>query len=164
MFIRSALCFTAIATLSACHGPGGAFIPYQGQSITYESTEIMPKTVQIRDLRSDEIVFTMEVPAGKQLTFQFSEGDGDDPVYTPDLMRYEVFDIGTRTGSLSSAMSVPPYWARRIDVYFRQGPEYTAASPEQALRTDQAADRPDWWTSRGGDRPEDPHGNRIYDE
>jgi hypothetical protein len=166
MFTRAIFSCVVLAAvcLTGCHRPHGAFMPYSGGSHTYYSTETSPKTVRLIDLRSNEVVFSLDIPAGKQLTIDFVGGEGDDPVYTPDLMRYEVFDLGTKTGVLSSAMSVPAAPSRRLDISLRQGPEYAVASPERELRTDEVADRPAWWTPQGGEMPEDRKGLKNYDD
>jgi hypothetical protein len=109
------------------------------------------------------VIFTIDIPAGKQLTLDFVKGKGDDPVYSPDLMRWEIFDQGTTTGKLRNAMSVPRAASRRIDMTLRPNIEYVTGSPDRELRTDQLADRPDWWTPAGGALPDDPRGLRNYD-
>ena len=143
-----------LLVIGGCHSPGGGWMPYTGGSTTYQSTEIRPASVTLVDTRTDEVVFSMDVPAGKELTVQFFDGEGDDSVYTPDLMRYYVFDLGTRTGKLQNAMSVPPAMARRLDVNYRSWPEYRQPSPEEQYRVDQVNERPAWWTSKGGPYPE----------
>jgi hypothetical protein len=154
----------ASLALVGCHRPHGALMPYSGGSHTYFSTETQPKSVRLIDIRTDEVIFSMDIPPGKQLTLDFVEGGGDDPVYSPDTMRYEVFDLGTTTGKLRSAMNVPASWSRKLEVYLRQGIEYIPASSDRALRTDELADRPEWWTPAGGALPEDEHGIRNYDQ
>ena len=151
------------AILAGCYRPGGAIMPYTGGAQTYWSSEMLPKTVLLVDVRTGDVVFSMDIPPGKQLSMDFVEGAGDDPVFSPDLMRYEIFDIGTTTGKLRSAMSVPTASSRRVDIEIRKGVEYTAAAADRDLRTDQPGDRPDWWTTQGGTLPEDPHGLTIYD-
>ena len=158
-----ALGLAASATLLGCHRPQGAFISYTGASQTYYSYELQPKTVRVVDLRTNEVIFSMDIPPGKQLSLDFVTGDGDDPVYTPDLMRYEVFDMGTSIGKLHNTMTVPAAANRRIDVTLRQGPEYVTMPPERTLRTDEMEDRPDWWTPAGGDLPENQKGLNNYD-
>jgi hypothetical protein len=166
MSIRTMLLAAALATALpfGCHRPQGAMMSYTGGSYTYFSTEMAPKSVRLVDLRSEEVVFSMDIPVGKQLTIDFLEEKGDDPVYTPDLMRYEVWDIGTETGKLTNAMTVPGAHSRRIEISLRQGPEYVAAPAADALRTDELEDRPDWWTPEGGKMPEDMRGVENYDE
>lgn len=145
--------FAALVALSGCHSPGGGIMPYTGGSNTYFSTETRPVNITLIDLRTGEEVFAMEVPVGKQLTFDFVKDDGDDPVMTPDLMRYQVWDIGTKTGTMRNSISVPNSASRRIDVSYRIGPEYQEQPAARRLRTDELQDRPDWWSPRGGEMP-----------
>lgn len=165
--VLTSFAFLALA-LGGCQGTnnGGGMFAYTGGPTTIESTETIQKTVRMVDLRSGEVFFSMDIPAGKQLTFDFDRGDGDDPVYTPDIMRYEIKDAnGTwgGFGKLHSAMTCPNAASRRVDVFVKQGIQYTPAPPEQAaLRTDQMKDRPDWWTPRGGALPDDRR-HEVYD-
>lgn len=152
----------AIVALPGCHSPKGGMMPASWGTTTYYSTEFSPKTVTLIDLRTEEEIFVMDIPVGKQLTLDFRSGMGDDPVYTPDLMRYQVFDIGTHIGRLRNSMTVPNAVSRRIDVEIRHGVEYAEAPPEEQLRTDELIDRPDWWTPRGGKLPDD-HPAELYD-
>ena len=99
---------------------------------------------------------------GKQLTLDFQEGEGDDPDRTPDLMVYQIFDLGTSIGKLRNSVTVPSSYCRRIDVDYRP-PEERPPSPDQPLRADELADRPDWWTPEGGPRPED-RSRDLYDQ
>jgi len=165
MTIRMTLLATGLSgafLLTGCHGPGGALMPYTGASQTYVSTEMQPKNVRVVDNRSGEVLFDMEIPVGKQLTLDFVANRGDDPVYTPDLLRWQIFDAGTRIGGLRNSMSVPAGVSRRIEVDLRPGPEYMVADPREELRVDEVDERPDWWSPRGGDRP-DVTGRRRYD-
>ena len=143
------------------HSPDGGILPQSGGSHTYYSTQTQPKTVVMTDLRSDEEFFRLEIPAGKQFTFDFLEEEGDDTVNTPDLMRYEIWPIGTTYGRLRNALSVPNAMSRRIDVFLRDG-EYASADPARRLRTDEMIDRPAWWTPEGGPMPEDDE-TTLYD-
>ena len=139
-------------------------MPYTGGSHTYYSTETLPKTVRLVDVRTDEVVFSVDVPPGKQLTLDFVEGAGDDPVYSPDLLRYQIFDIGTTIGKLHNSLTIPAASSRRLDMFVRQGPEYVIAAPDRELRTDEIQDRPDWWTPSGGELPDDPKAMKSYDD
>ena len=165
MFKRSLALATvlgAFVSISGCYTPGGGIIPNSYGSQTYFSKETRPATVELVDTRNQEVVFRMEIPPGKQLVVDFVAGGGDDPVYTPDLMRYQVMDIGTQTGRLRSSMTVPSQWSRRVDIYYREGAEYKPQPQDNALRTDQLEDRPSWWTPEGGEMPEDPKGLSNY--
>jgi len=148
--------------LTGCYSPAGGWLPRTGGAITYESTEESPKTITLIDLRTEEAVFTMDIPVGKQLTIDFEAGDGDDPVNTPDLMSYAVLDRGSNFGRLNNSISVPNAASRRINMTIRSGVEFPQAPVTAGLRTDQAADRPDWWSSRGGRMPED-RTTEMYD-
>ena len=151
-------CLAAITALlflllGACqiYKPGGnAWFEGPKSAMTFYSTEDSPKTVTLVDIRSGERVFIMEIPAGKQLVLDFVEDNGDDPVNTPDLMKWEVFPIGTGYGALSNAMTVPNRWSRRLDTRIRPGIEYAEPEPDRPLRVDEVQDRPDWWTPQGG--------------
>lgn len=143
----------AALPLSGCHSPRGGMFPNSGGSMTYVSTETRQMSISVVDLRTDEEVFVMQIPPGRQLTMDFRGGGGDDPVLTPDLMRWELFEAGQQTGRLKNALTVPNAASRRIDVFVNQGIEWQQAPPEERLRTDELADRPDWWTPRGGELP-----------
>lgn len=163
MLARSLLPLAILAVaLGGCFSPQGAFMPYVGEPATYWSTEAMPATVTLVDTRTGQAFFTMEIPVGKQLTLDFVADGGDDPVLTPDLMRWEVFPRGTSFGTLRNAMSVPDSFSRRIDVDYRPAPEYEPKAADQALRVDQ--DKPDWWTPRGGRMPDANAAMTIYDK
>ena len=88
---------------------------------------------------------------GKQLVVDFETGNGDDLVETPDLMRWEIFDIGTGWGALNNAMTVPNRWSRRLDVAIRPASEYAPRVEDQAMRVDELGEQPDWWTPEGGE-------------
>src|SRR5688572_21341055 len=159
---RPAIALAAIA-LSACHSPSGGIMPYTGGPSTYYSTEMMQKTVSVVDTRTGEVVFLVDVPAGKQLTFDFATGEGDDPVQRPDLMRYEIMELGTRVGKLHNAITVPNAASRRVDVALRSAASYASQPPQRPLRADELADRPDWWTAQGGPMPQD-NKTELYDD
>ena len=145
--------------LAGCYNPRGAFYSHVGQAATYWSTESLPATITIIDTRTSEPFFTVEIPVGKQLVLDFQDGEGDDDLLTPDLMRYDVMPLGQTTGTLRNGITVPDRFSRRIDVTYRPAPEYADAPDEQDVVDE---DKPDWWTPKGGPMP----GNdalHIYD-
>ena len=158
-----ALSLAVSAGLAGCLRPQGALMPYSGAPATYWSTETAPKTVRVFDMRTNEVIFSIDIPAGKQLSLDFVAGKGDDPVYSPDLMRWQIFDLETTTGTLKNSMTVPHWSSRRIEVAMRSGPEYTPTHPNEAIRTDQLEDRPTWWTPEGGEIPDNEYGKGNYD-
>ncbi len=149
---------------AGCHLPQGGLFRHTGGSQTYYSTETRPTTITLVDVRTGEALFAMDIPAGKQLTIDFDEGEGDDPVYRPDLLRYQIFDIGTRIGKLRSSLTVPPANVLRIDVSFREGNELRPAPYNPELRADQTANLPDWWTPEGGPLPDEDVKATMYDD
>ncbi|MCL4210612.1 MAG: hypothetical protein HRU76_04485 [Phycisphaeraceae bacterium] len=153
----------ALTLLTGCHSPQGAFMPYTGGTQTLHSTETSPKTFRLIDLSTGETAFEIDIPAGHQLTYDFIEKGGDDPVSRPSLMRYEIFAIGTRTGRLRNSISVPAATARRADWYIRDGMEARPEPPEYRFRTDRVEDRPDWWSPRGGAMPNEGIKTTLYD-
>ncbi|MHC4106724.1 MAG: hypothetical protein ACYSTY_01425 [Planctomycetota bacterium] len=151
LLLGSTIALGVAGTMAGCYSPAGGMVPYTGAAQTYYSTERMPKTVTLVDTRNGEVVFAMEIPVGKQLTIDFDSGSGDDPVHRPDLMRYQVFPVGTTIGRLRSSMSVPNAWSRRIDVDVTQETGYTTAPRAPQPRTDQ--DVPPWWKPEAGPPP-----------
>jgi len=155
---------TTAGLLSGCHRPQGGVLSYTGEPHTYYSYEHQPTTVTLLDTRTDEVVFAMDIPPGKQLSIQFIEGDGDDPVYTPDLMVYEVMDRGTTFGKLRNSVTVPSADVRRVDVDYRTGWEPRPETGDEQLTVQQEEDRPEWWTREGGPVPEGDRPVNIYDD
>lgn len=160
---RLTMCVAGAMALFGCHAPGGGFLPFTGGSSTYYSTESRPTTITLIDTNTEEAIFSIEIPVGKQLSLDFVADAGDDSVLTPDLMRYQIFEIGTRVGRLRNALTVPGAASRRIDVTFRQAPEMAIAPPDEALRSDQPQGEATWWTPQGGQLPPDA-GRTIYDD
>lgn len=169
MSVRAALGVACVLSagmacgLSGCHSQRGGMMPSSWGSTTYYSTETQQKTITLVDVRTGEQIFVIDVPPGKQLTLDFLKGQGDDPVYTPDLMRYQMWDQGTIIGRLTNSMSVPNAASRRIDVNLTRAVAYAEAPAEERLRVDQEADRPDWWTQKGGPMPEKTRPVDMYD-
>lgn len=171
--IIQTICLTtlaaATAALPACHSPKGGIMPSSTGSYTYYSTETQPKSVRIVDMRSDETVFAINIPADKQLTFDFIPGKGDDPVETPDLMKWEVLPLGTMTGTLRNSMTVPNAASRKIIVELRDDFEYAEAPHERPKRIngndDGEGENAVWWSPQGGPIPEDQQnaGTTMYD-
>ncbi|MCZ6834455.1 MAG: hypothetical protein O7G85_01645 [Planctomycetota bacterium] len=147
-FSTALFAMTMMALATGCYSPKGGLMPATGGPQTYHSYETLPVTITIVDLRSNDEIFTMHVPPGKQLTFDFQIGEGDDPIYNPDLMRFEVFDMGTDSGKLRNTLSVPAADARRIDVTYRHEYEYRSAQGNVPFHPDQIVNRPNWTNSR----------------
>ena len=155
-----------LATLltGGCYSPQGGLMPSSKGALTYYSTAEEPKTVMLLDMRNGENIFEMKIPVGRQLVMQFYADKGDDEVYTPDLMKYEIMELGTSYGSLNNSMTVPDAYSRRIDVFIRPGERYEPAEPNRPLRTDELADRPEGWTPAGGSDDYRPDPVTTYDD
>ncbi len=159
----TSLAIAAVVTIAGCHMPEGGIMPYTGGSSTYYSTEYRPTTVSLVDTRTEEVIFSMEIPVGKQLALEFMQGEGPDEVALPDVMRYQVADIGRTSGKLSDALPVPNAVTRRIDVDYRRTPEAMPALADQPLRVDRVDARSAWWTPEGGPLPEE-KARTMYDD
>jgi hypothetical protein len=153
----------AAVLLTGCYAPDGGVMPTTGRGFTYVSTPYMPVTVSVIDTRSEEPFFVMAIPPGQQLTFRFIEGGGDDQVWTPDRMQWELFAQKSYSGSLNNQLTCPPANARRIDVALRESPEEPPTPDTERLRVDQfgTGEKPEWWTPAGGPLPTGRA--RIYD-
>ncbi len=119
----------AMLVLSGCKSayyPGGNF--RSANTFTYLSTANTPKTITLIDTRSDEAIWSVDVPVGHQLTMSFREGKGDDPVYLPDLMEYRISPERFLFGRLDSQISVPDEHSRRVVMTLRPAPEYPPAT------------------------------------
>ncbi len=155
-------CIVALASLGGCYSPDGGLAPSTGRGWTYISTPMKPISVAVVDTRTQEAFFAMDIPPGKQLTFNIVEGGGDDPVYTPNRLVYSIFEPGTQIGTLDNQLTAPPMSCVRIDVSIRPAPEWPEADPEVRLRTDQMADRPPYFTPAGGALPS-ANDRHVYD-
>lgn len=97
-------------------------------TFTFISNEFYPVTVTIVDVRTNEPIWTADVPVSKQLTFRFHEAQYPDNPANPDAMRWQFFDRPTRAGELNSVMACPDKYSRRMDVTIRKTPEYATGS------------------------------------
>ncbi|MFZ9880072.1 MAG: hypothetical protein ACO3QC_01545 [Phycisphaerales bacterium] len=147
--------FASTAALTGCYGPRGATMPFTGNGYTYVSTEMQPVTITVVDTRTETAFFKLDIPAGKQLTLNFLEGKGDDPVERPDRMVYAIWDAGTSTGRLSNQLTCPPESCRRIDYTLRSTPEWREEPAEYRDRVDVVKGKPAWWTPQGGELPKE---------
>ncbi|HRJ49015.1 MAG TPA: hypothetical protein PKU91_00670 [Phycisphaerales bacterium] len=117
---------TSLAVLAGCgatYKPGGD--GFSRDAFTYFSTSHRPVTVQLKDTRTTEVLWTYEIPADRELVVRFYPGrNSDNPDY-PDEMRWEEWEIGRQSGALENKMPVPNERYRRMD-YFNRRPEPAA--------------------------------------
>jgi hypothetical protein len=152
----SAILVSGLALFGAvqgCYSTKGGLMPTSNATFTYVSETWSPKTIQVVDTRTDEVFFSLTLPVGKQLTFKFLTGGGDNPVVTPDRLQWEVWDAPHSSGKLSNQLTCPPASARRIQVVLRDTPEYPPSPEDYRLRVDEPGDHPDHWTPQGGVLP-----------
>ncbi len=131
---RLVLAVAAGATplLSGCHSlntmkPGG-----RGASLdqfTYVSDAWSPKTVRLVDTRSQEEIWSMDVPVGQKLIVRFYPNKTKDNVDFPDAMRWDVIPATQLATLLDNSMPVPGRWARRLEMELRKGAEYPPDGP-----------------------------------
>lgn len=125
------------AMLAGACGPTGVYRPYfdeggSGASIqefTYVSYPHEPKNISVVDTRTQQVVFSMEIPVGQQLVVNFDDKSDNREKYMSGTMRWALLKAGSRYGSLSNRTAVPPAHSRRVDMEIRPGPE-VAAPPQ----------------------------------
>jgi len=139
-------CTTVVA---GCYSTSGGFMPHTGGGFTYESTSMLPTTVTVlntcersRDHPNGTPFFIMEIPPGKQLTFNFEETGGDDPMLRPSRMTYSLWKAGTQSGKLENVLSCPAPACRRIEVSYRPAPEQPRADESYRLQVNEDATSP----------------------
>lgn len=101
---------------------------------TYVSTPDYPVTVTIYDTRSKEILWEVDVPIGKKLTFAFYKNRSEDTELRPDLMRWTIADAKNFRNGLNNSMAMPAADSRMVAMSLREGPAYPAGhEPEGAV-------------------------------
>jgi hypothetical protein len=151
---RRSLCgFVAAAgLLTAACGPTGVYRPYfdeggSGASInefTYVSLPHQPKSVSVIDTRTQEVIFSMDIPVGQQLVMNFDdkkEAEAKDR-YMPATMRWALMPAGNRYGSLSNRLSVPAASSRLVEWDIRPGPEVSAPPQVETMVPPPLPDEP----------------------
>ncbi|MBM4101382.1 MAG: hypothetical protein FJ256_03850 [Phycisphaerae bacterium] len=128
----------AASCLCGCYSTDGAFMPSTGRGFTYVSTPTQPVTVTLVDTRTNESFYKMDIPAGQQLTFRFSDGTStsDSAKALPVTMSWGMWIAGDQVGSLSNQMTAPPASCRRIDITYRTPPEDPPPDPTLLLPPD----------------------------
>jgi hypothetical protein len=120
-----------IGTLAGCYSEGGP--GFSSDRYTYVSDSYKPWTVTLKDVRTGQVLWSADVPVGKQLVVQFLENRGTKDQSTPDLMQWQIMAAGKSFGSLENALPVPPAYARRLEPELRKIPEL----PEDMTATGQ---------------------------
>jgi hypothetical protein len=114
----------AAAMLTGCAYEGG--VGYSLDQYTYVSTTWSPKTITIRDTRTAQDIWSMDVPVGQQLVIRFDDNASGDAYY-PALMFWELQSDSTLYDPPSNKIMVPDMHARRVDWKERPAPEMPSA-------------------------------------
>lgn len=101
---------------------GGALASFD--AYTYVSRPYQPQTVSLIDTRTEEVLWSVDVPVGKQLSLEFLDGRGNESGPMPDLMKWDILETGTGRSGLANGLPVPPPESRRVDVSLRATPEF----------------------------------------
>ncbi len=132
----------ALSTLAAsgCYREGGNL--WSNDTHVYVSTSWQPKTISLVDTRTEEIVWSIDIPVDQQLVVSFESGGGKGDV-TPDRMEYGIMNAGKWSGGLSESISVPDVGSRRLDMSLRAAPEMPGlASTDRSNRPAESPARP----------------------
>jgi hypothetical protein len=127
-----------IGGMSGCYTEGG--VAYSLDRYSYVSRPWQPLTVSLKDTRTGQDFWSVDVPVGKMLIVSFSDTGGTNDAYTPSLMTWgfedESFEYGVPTQG--NSLPVPPVTARRLDVAIRTTPEL----PESMVTATKGTARP----------------------
>ena len=119
----------AVTLLTGCYSEGGPGVSLDQHA--YVSTTWQPKTVTLRDTRTGQALWSIDVPVGKKLVILFRENAAENGQSfgdaTPDLMLWELMEADEDFGPLHNKMPVPPSTARKLDMTLRTSPELPAA-------------------------------------
>lgn len=109
-------------------GAGGSY-----DTFTYVSTPDQPKTITVVDTRDNSVIWTYELPVGRQLVISFMADRFENNPNRQDLMRWGEMSPTTRYGDLHNEMAMPK--TRRIDWSMREPGESTPGAKTKAPGT-----------------------------
>jgi len=92
----------------------------------YPSTSTMPQTLVLRDLRTDQVLFTWEIPVGQKLFVKFYPDQAEPKTdATPDACEYVYYPIALGNPPIENRVrfNVPPANSRRVELVVRPSPE-----------------------------------------
>lgn len=120
----------SLAGLTGCthwfsgYYPGGGYV--SRDRFVYESTSWTPQTITLRDTRTGEDIWSLDVPVGQKLVVWFHRGEGPGDAY-PDSMTWDVMDFEENFRTLRYEIAVPPDSSRLIVSTLRTAPELPGA-------------------------------------
>lgn len=121
--VVAGLLVAAGAGVTGCYAPGG--MGYSNDTYTFTSEPYSPKTVFLKDIRTQQTLWTYEVPVGRQLVVSLISGP-DQAKSMPDTMRFGEMKPGDSFGSLANSMPIPGVTSREIGFELRKIPEFAA--------------------------------------
>jgi hypothetical protein len=114
---------------------GGCGYPADGNPLAsndeynYVSTSTMPQTVVLRDLRTDEVLRTWEIPVNQKVYIRFYP-ERAEPITetTPDTCEWIYYPIALSNPPAENHVrfNVPAANSRRLDLFLRPSPELPA--------------------------------------
>lgn len=118
-----------VAMLSGCSylSPGNPM--RSNDEYNYTSSSTMPQTVVLRDLRTDEVLFTWEIPVNKKVFIRFYPGLAEPKTEaTPDQCEWLYYPIDLSDPPLENRVrfNVPADNSRRLELFLRPSPELPA--------------------------------------
>ena len=107
---------------------------FSNDRFTYESTAMSPKSVALIDVRTEQTIWSVDVPVGQKVTMRFDTVVEDtNPIY-PDSMKWVIQPIKSNSWRGSQEILVPGPEARLIELSLRAVPEELgglSAMPEE---------------------------------
>lgn len=110
-----------VSTLAGCWTEGG--LGYSDDQFTYVSRPYQPWNVSLKDTRTGQEIWSVEVPVGKQLVIQFRPDKDKANTFTPDVMEWAIMDEGITSETLGNSLPVPPANSRILEPVLRPTPE-----------------------------------------
>jgi hypothetical protein len=114
----SAILASATLTLPGC----------RTEFYNYISTPDAPQTVSLKDTRTGETLWTVEVPVGRKLHVVFLQQPGRAEAQGWDEMQWDLVASDKDANFIRNTMRVPPPSARRLDVALRAPGEFPPAT------------------------------------
>jgi hypothetical protein len=118
MILAAGLSLTACGTSFKPEGPYASLDQYAYQSLAME-----PKTVVLRDVRTEQILYTWDIPVDQTLVLKFRKDQGERNRAMPDKLEWDLWPIDQTTGHRRYYFFVPAADSRRVEMYIRNTPE-----------------------------------------
>jgi hypothetical protein len=118
------------AGIGGCYSEGG--LGWSEDQFVYVSRPYQPWMVSLKDTRTGQEVWSVEVPVGKQLVVRFLPKTGTEGSFTPDRMDWGLMDEGTEEGRLGNSLPVPPANSRILVPVLRTVPEFPPGMVREA--------------------------------